>query len=1195
MDENPPNGLAVNEIVPVKLVPGQERIAGYIDGLNAILKIYGVKPSTFLEGATFLCSPYINHNPDWIAQSAHSFREIGYLFSGAPTKRGRSSFLIRILPVLRILQNYLPSKIVRAKKVEEIIRVYLEEAEAAFLAARITEMTHIFADISHHHSSKRGSAQESLKRLRKLGFAKETDVVISENVFLDLAKGFLGTISETISAHLTIHRKVDLFCENLKENKADRRYLAFLLASTPDARKYFYAVVPTASIDWIWNNGFLDVVKERSDDLTRYRLPELDYLTRVAENNPKRVVDFMLSFDTTTNINLETIDRFLWICTKLPAKELVRMVSTVRDKKWIQILGGRNHWGFGYKQMLDTLATANESGSILVLAQAILAVRSKEDVKRSSFGSVENPFYFSDLHYSEVFERLSEVSGKKEEDVLKLTLKTLANVVLLSGEKEDDVFSIGDMFSLFDIDFFTLSLEHDRHLSSRDDVRDLSAVAKIFTDKLISKSCNDPDEVRRLYNTYIVPLPDARTMWRFRLYVWSLCPAVFADELRDAFFRGFESEKTLWPITGGSEYEQALRKGFGSLSVPDREKYIQRAFELLESLGKEHPYGFGILSSIYEFLTDDDKKRAEALYKHPLKPDFQPEPSIGRSYAGTVVPQTPPESEDEWKKPVPEVVKLLKTDWAPEVLQKKYERHDFLKPINAEGVAGALLTNIKLRLPEYVACSQLFFDRDSLDPHYTYSFLRGIQEAVRADYQFASEIDWGPLITFGLSIKESGAISAYDNTREREKFDAWLSGWTGVFSNLADVLKELLRTHNSKPVIDFNMHRDSLLGILEFLLDYPDPQPKDEENKTAVISTKDPGDEEYQASDPLTIAINTTRGRAFETFIFFVEQDGKKFAKDATSKVSDDVKKVYEQVLAMENTRAIRFMFGHYIPFFYYRDHKWMENIIFPILFTTEDNKFDLYLASWEGYLASSLYDELFKKLQSEYVRAIALDSTIYTKRRYRTNLDEGLATHLSLAYIHFKDFTFDSDLYKAFWVMPNPKRWGEFISFIGRSIISRDQPKNWLKEHPEVDSKKLEAFWDWALDNCDEKKALQEFGFWMQTKDDIFDTVWLADHIDRTLEKTGGDIEWEIGFVDSLPTLAKVAPEKTLSALRRHLIDGSILKEARGYIRVDGNLIDVLKTLYANSSTKDGTYKLINELLPIGGGQFWGLKSVLE
>ena len=44
------------------------------------------------------------------------------------------------------------------------------------------------------------------------------------------------------------------------------------------------------------------------------------------------------------------------------------------------------------------------------------------------------------------------------------------------------------------------------------------------------------------------------------------------------------------------------------------------------------------------------------------------------------------------------------------------------------------------------------------------------------------------------------------------------------------------------------------------------------------MKTESPGGE-YEVSDPLSVAINTTRGRAFETFVHFVEQDSKKFAK----------------------------------------------------------------------------------------------------------------------------------------------------------------------------------------------------------------------------------------------------------------------------------------------------------------------------
>lgn len=982
-----------------------------------------------------------------------------------------------------------------------------------------------------------------------------------------------------------------------ESKKISAEKLRGVISLNPDARRYFYARADETWLDWLWKNGFLDVIREKAADPTRYsyQTPELDYLSRVVEKNPTRVVDFMLDVKISKEtFNPEVIDRFLWISSKLSAEHLARIVPKIRDDQWVPLMGPFNRWGFEYKNMFDALSAAKDFDSMITLAEAMLVIRAGEDIKRTSFGSIDNPFYFKDLDHSEVFEHLSEVDDVHAERCLELLLKTLAAIIVLSGQKEDDVFEYGDMFSLFDVDFFTLALGHERHLSSRDDVRDLAATAKIFTDRLIGKSCEKPEEARRIYDDYIKPLPDARTTWRFRLYTWSLCPNVFKEELQSAFFKGIESEKTLWPVTGGAEYEQALKKGFHVLSEEDRKKYIRRAFDLMGN-EKKHPYGYGIFSSVYEYLSEGDRKEAEALFRQPLKAEYVPEPSIGTSYGGTVVPQSPPDSKNEWAKSVPEIVELLKTKWAPEALHKAYTKQDFLRPINVEGVADALLTSIKDRLQEYVENAPLFFNRDALDAHYTYTFLRGIQGSIKENYERAQGIDWAPLVVLGKDMAESGTTKPFEHeNRDREQFDAWLAGWTGVHTNLADVIQELLHDENEKPVVDFVKHRDDLFFTMRYLLAVPSPQPDDEQGNKAVIKEQGPGEGEYQASDPFTIAINTARGRAFQAFLQFVYQDGKKFPKNAKSKISDDVRRAYVDTLERERTRAIMFMFGHYIAFFYYRDVAWMEKLL-PTIFTKEPAKTDLYLAAWEGYLTSSLYPELFEKLHDEYTRAIALDADSYTKRKYRTNLDEALATHIALAYLHFDHFGFKTDLYKLFWDKSNTKRHGEFISFVGRHVISRDNPEQWLKEHPEVSVKKLEEFWDWALQHCNDKEALQEFGFWMQAKCKIFDPAWLAERIDRTLEKTGGDVEWEIGFMDSLPILAKVAPEHTLSALRRHLLDGKILKESRGYVRVDNDLIETLKILYVNSSTQEGTYKLINDLLPIGGGQFWGLKEILK
>ena len=225
-----------------------------------------------------------------------------------------------------------------------------------------------------------------------------------------------------------------------------------------DSQRYFYhARADEKWFDWLRDNGFFDTVIQKGDDFIqiRYRTPELEYLARMAEKEPQKVVDFMLTYDAKANPNLETIDRFLWICTKLPAEQLVRIAVKMRDDEWLKIIGKFNRWTFGYKEMFETLK--NDDDASLVLAEAVLSTRETDEVERTSFGSVENPFRLNDLHYSGVFERLVNVSDSSAERALAVTSKILKDVVLL-GTREDDVFEIGDTFPLLDVDFFDLNV-----------------------------------------------------------------------------------------------------------------------------------------------------------------------------------------------------------------------------------------------------------------------------------------------------------------------------------------------------------------------------------------------------------------------------------------------------------------------------------------------------------------------------------------------------------------------------------------------------------------------------------------------------------------------------------------------------------------------------------------------------------------
>ena len=292
------------------------------------------------------------------------------------------------------------------------------------------------------------------------------------------------------------------------QQQLSKQKIQELISVNPDARQYFFSKADKRWLSWLWENGFLDVIKKKAKDPTRYgyKTPELNYLVKVSEKEPAKVVDIMLTVTISPEtFNPEVVDRFLWICSILPAKQLARMIRKILDEKWVFLMGLFNRWGFEYEKMFQTLVGVKDYDSILVLAKAILSVRTKEEIKKTTNRvTTDNPFYFSDLSHTKVFEHLASVNSEYTEKAFDLTTKVMANVVILGGEsKGNQVFSIEETFHLFDVDFFVLEPGQKKHLSHRDDVRELVAVVKILTCRLIGSKCKEADVARKLFEQYI--------------------------------------------------------------------------------------------------------------------------------------------------------------------------------------------------------------------------------------------------------------------------------------------------------------------------------------------------------------------------------------------------------------------------------------------------------------------------------------------------------------------------------------------------------------------------------------------------------------------------------------------------------------------------------------------------------------------
>jgi hypothetical protein len=1001
---------------------------------------------------------------------------------------------------------------------------------------------------------------------------------------------------------IELHKKIDDVLRN-GPNSTDKNEVLSIILINDDAKRYFFFKADKKWINWLWDNGFLDVIKATPKDSNVYsfRTPEINYLSEIVKEDSDKITQIIISEETATTkdkFNPELIDRFLRMCDNLSPSQLSLVIKKIYEQKWVRLMSKFSNWGFEYEKMFNNLSTSKDYNSLLLLAEVVLDVRDTEDLKKTTFGfSTDNPFYFNDLSYTKVFEYLVNVPDNYTEKALELVTKTMTKIVLLGGNSEkEDVFPIQEAYYLYDVDFFNLNINQKSRLSSRDDVRELAAVIKILTDKLIGEHCDG--NVIDIYNKYIKTLPKSRAMWRLHLYVLSLCPESFKEELKESFFKLFDNKvKNYTDIISGTEYEETLKRGFHVLLKEDKHDYATQVIEYFKNREEKDPeqkwhlkYGSDLLSMIIDSLDDEDKKHVEEA-GFILNPNHKPEPSIiGPTMASTIVPQAPMSQEEFGSLLVDEISKKLRDDFSPKKLNEKYKGVDeFNRPHNAEGVGNMLQNDIKKRLQGYIDNANLFFERDILDQHYTYSFFRGVEEIIKNNRDIIIKTNWDGLIALFLEIKRSGEDSPFgEEKRDINSFDGWLSNWESVHSAMTDILQVLLREDNNKTAIDFNKYREKIFEILKYLLNQTDPTPEDEKIDTAKMTSG--SNNEQQVSDPFSMAINSVRGRAFQALMFFIYPDGRNPKDVNMVSLKKDVKDLYEKVLNRENTKALMFMFGHYLPSFYFRDIEWMQGLLHKIFPKEIENK-HLYIAAWEGYLANNLYKEIFINSSFQELYKYALSVEVEDRgRRYFKDPDDGIAIHLALAFVNYEEFDFNHPLFKAFWSKEDSELHSHFVSFIGRSYVSSDNiitPFN---------QKRIKEFWDWILLNCDEPETFAEFGLWINLNKKLFEPVWLADHLKKTFEKSNGDVDWDYNLTKSVVELSKIAPQDISSIARLHFLEGQVRHPKENFpLRVENEWIEAFKILYNNPETEEEIYNLIDDLIREGGGAFWILKDIIK
>lgn len=1012
---------------------------------------------------------------------------------------------------------------------------------------------------------------------------------------------------------IQIHHKIDALLNAGTEHCGCDDVFG-LISVNADACQYFFATADERWLDWLWQNHFLDAIKQASDpSKSGERMPELSYLARMVRIVPEKVVEIMLSVPISPKtFNHYVVTSFLEICSRLPAPLMARMAPKILKENWVPLMGEFNRYGFEYEGIFEILANAGDYSNIIMLARAVLSMR-PVDASETKQSASSNPFYFEFLSYFKVFKFLVTVSDEYAEQALGVVVKIMSAIVHAGGAPDHpSIFPINETRALLDVDFFTLELNQDEQGRGRDNIHNLASVVLILARRLIA---DQPDEqlARRIWVEYLSELPQNGSIWRLQLFILSIRPTLFKKELKDAFFRIFDAQDRR-ELLFGAEYTRALHKGFHVLTEADKQSYVLQAVELFSRPTEDTNerkwnirHGSNIFSSILDCLNKNPNLKQQVQDAgFNLDADYNPKPVFGPIQSGFIQNQSPVTQEELAKQKILDIVENLKTIWAPDNLRQQNAPENIFNPISAEGVSSELKKNIPLRLQDYINNASLFFAPDILDLHYTYSFLRGIQDAIKNSKESVKTTNWDGLFNFCASICDKSRTNhMMQNVRENEACDTWLAGGSAIHLSMADVLMELLKVKNGAPVIDFQKYRDHIFALLTYLLEYHDPIPSGVELEKTKSKIQSSVSSDYLASDPFTIAINSVRGRAFEAFVSFVFLDSQQLAGE-NKKISDDVKELYLKLLGSENTRAIMFLFGHYLPSFYFRDKNWIKGLL-PMIFPSESAKKALFTAALEGYLVNNLYSEIFfdPDIQKLYERAINLSETDYPQQKHFKAPDECLAEHLMLAYMHYDSFGFDHPLFSAFWRQNIPERHTDFINAIGRIFIAGNNAATgkFMQENPTA-KERLQLLWDWMLKtysslhaDAENSAVFKEFGWWITCEKDLFEPAWLAKHVRQTLEITKGELTWDLNLKKSLTCIANTAPADTLEIVRLYMLGGGVkVSNYHGLPpHVDAEWIDALQILYDRHETKDGTYKLIDDLIHYGGRAFWGLKKIVD
>jgi hypothetical protein len=871
--------------------------------------------------------------------------------------------------------------------------------------------------------------------------------------------------------------------------------------------------------------------------------PESDYLLRVVDQAPATVAGVLASIKINDNPRVHA-DLAL-IAARLPSKAALAFAT--REMRW---LAERFHLPLNLPsalaQLTIHLADLGKTRRAQELAELVLGVRVTPGTEDSWNTRVEPRM--DGWAYRQLSRKL----------LLDLHPKLGLTVVELAADLLDQALRLTSHEAPFDYSaIWRREIGADPEVYLNDPRQ---ALITALADAAIAEADDQGEKLEAVLKT--VDGHDWAVFRRVTLHVVTAKPDV-APKIGEEYLL---SREAINDVDTAREYASLLSAVFPTL--PGRQK--RKWFALVHrgptwpSPDREQREKDEISEEYYESYVESWKRNWIAQVRDYLRPEQADAlraledrygPASTPAASGEVqswTGPTSPLSDDELRDRSPQdLVRFMQT-WQP--------AREPMSP-SPEGLARRVTDRVAAEPAAFV---ELTTEIARLEPTYVRAVVQGFEKAVKED---GPSFPWDGVLNLLEAVLQRRPIGRDQESRGLDHDP----GWIWARGAVADVITAALRSERLPRELG-----DRAWQLLDELSWDSDPTPEHEQRYGG------------NNMDPLTLSLNTTRGKAMHGVLAFAlwrkNDSGQEddFSLDAIPEVRRNLDDHLDP--SREPSTTVRGVFGASLYQLFWLDRDWLTQTL-PKLFPSTTDQ-ELGRAAWESYLSyGSQPYHLFPLLEKEYRRAIAeLPSTVEPGRS-RMGRAPGLvlAEHLGIFYYNGRIDLDATGLLDQFFTHADTKLQAHLVDFLGRALQRAED-----EAVPSEVIDRMLTLWDWIVGRVapsERAVALADFGWWYGAS--ILDVRWRDQQL-ATLLRMKVPVEPE--FV-TIKAFSQSATEDL----------GATLEIIYLYVQVEGNhwrLLNANDELRAilnlgvngDDATREKTRELINLLAAKGLGDFLDL-----